>query len=316
MTAGSSNGNGPALSIIVPATGVRPSLPRCLAAIDAGIGLHDELIVIRDAPQPGPASARNHGAQDASGAILVFVDADVEIRDDALARIRRRFAADPELAAVFGSYDDSPEERDVVSTFRNLLHHYVHQGAGGKVNSFWAGLGAVRRSSFEQVGGFDTRIERASVEDIELGARLAAASGRIELDPDIQGKHLKRWTLQTMVRTDLRQRGIPWTRLALRGRATRSSLNLSWRHRLSAAASLLLMLSLTRRRPRAAIASLGVLCTLNRPFYRVLAGHGRRYLAAGVVLHVVHHLTSAVALVVGIVGMPTDKSPVGRRGGR
>lgn len=299
--------------MIVPATGVRPSLPRCVAAIDAGIGVHDELIVIRDAPHPGPASARNQGARGACGAILVFVDADVEIRSDVLARIRRRFAADPDLAAVFGSYDDSPEERDVVSTFRNLLHHYVHQGAGGNVNSFWAGLGAVRRSAFEQVGGFDTRIARASVEDIELGARLAAIPGRIELDPDIQGKHLKRWTLPAMVRTDLRQRGIPWTRLALRGRATRCSLNLAWRHRLSAAASLLMMLSLTRRRPRAATASLGVLCALNQPFYRLLAGRGRRYLAAGIALHIVHHLTSVIALVVGIVGMPGDSSPVGRR---
>jgi glycosyltransferase involved in cell wall biosynthesis len=296
--------------VIVPATGARPSLPRCLAAIDAGIGPNDDLIVIRDAPLPGPASARNCGARDAAGPILVFVDADVEIRPDALSRIRARFAADPELSALFGSYDDEPEERDVVSTFRNLLHHYVHQGAAGRVNSFWAGLGAVRRSDFEQVGGFDTRIARASVEDIELGARLAAIPSRIELDPQIQGKHLKRWTLPTMVRTDLRQRGIPWTRLALRGRATRCSLNLAWRHRLSAATSLLILLSLTRRSPRGATASVGVLFTLNRSFYRVLAGRGRRYLVTGIALHVIHHLTSALALVVGVVGLPADTSPL------
>jgi hypothetical protein len=300
------------MSVIVAATGAPPSLPRCLAAINTAIGLHDELIVIRDAPRPGPASGRNHGARDASGAVLVFVDADVEIRPDALARIRRRFAADSELAAVFGSYDDSPEERDVVSTFRNLLHHYVHQGARGKVNSFWAGLGAVRRSSFEHVGGFDTRIARASVEDIELGARLAASPGRIELDPDNQGKHLKHWTLPAMVRTDLRQRGIPWTRLAVQGRATRCSLNLAWRHRLSAATSVLILLSLTRRQATAATASFGLLCTLNRRFYRLLAVRGHRYLFAGIALHVIHHLTSALALVVGVAGLPADNSPVGR----
>jgi hypothetical protein len=308
------NNNGPALTVIVPATGARPWLPRCLAAIDAGIGPHDELIVIRDAPRPGPASARNHGAQDAASSVLVFVDADVEICHDALRRIRARFAADPDLAAVFGSYDDEPDGHDVVSTFRNLLHHYVHQGAAGSVDSFWAGLGAVRREAFELVGGFDTRIARASVEDIELGSRLAALAGRIELDPSIQGKHLKRWTLAIMVRTDLRQRGIPWTRLALRGRATRSSLNLAWRHRISAASSVVILLSLTGRRPRTAAASLGVLCTLNQGFYRLLAGRGRRYLLTGIGLHVIHHATSVLALVVGVVGMPTaDVSS--RRGG-
>jgi hypothetical protein len=308
VEAGSSNNTGPALTVIVPATGARPWLSRCLAAIEAGIGAHDELIVIRDAALPGPASARNDGARVAVRPVLVFVDADVEIRPDALTRIRARFAADPDLAAVFGSYDDEPDGRDVVSTFRNLLHHYVHQGAAGEVDSFWAGLGAVRREAFDEVGGFDTRIARASVEDIELGARLAARAGRIELDPQIQGKHLKRWTVTAMVRTDLRQRGIPWTRLALRGRATRNSLNLAWRHRLSAATSVLILLSLTSRRFRTATASLGVLCTLNQRFYRLLAGRGRRYLLPGIGLHVIHHVTSALALTIGVIGMPVEAS--------
>jgi hypothetical protein len=53
-----------------------------------------------------------------------------------------------------------------------------------------------------------------------------------------------------------------------------------------------------------------VLCTLNRSFYRVLAGRGRRYLVTGIALHVIHHLTSALALVVGVVGLPADTSPL------
>ena len=39
---------------------------------------------------------------------------------------------------------------------------------------------------------------------------------RILLDPDLQGKHLKRWTFGNMVRTDLRERAIPWMHLILR----------------------------------------------------------------------------------------------------
>jgi hypothetical protein len=228
----------------------------------------------------------------------VFVDADVEVERDAFALIRARFAADPDLVAVFGSYDDEPEARDVVSTFRNLLHHYVHQGSAGSVGSFWAGLGAVRRAAFEEAGGFDSNIARASVEDIELGARLRGL-GQIQLDPAIQGKHLKRWTLLSMVRTDFAQRGIPWTRLALRGRATRNELNLSWRHRLSAMNSLVILLSLTRRQPRTATASLGIQCVVNRPFYQLLARRGKHYMLCGVGLHVIHHLTGILALAFG-----------------
>jgi hypothetical protein len=292
--------DGLAVSVIVPATRAAPTLARCLAAIDAARAADDEVIVVTDGVPEGPAGARNRGAAEASNEILVFVDADVEVRADAFALVRERFAADPGLTAVFGSYDDDPEARDVVSMFRNLLHHHVHHGAAGSVGSFWTGLGAVRRAAFEEVGGFDMR--RVSVEDIELGARLCGA-GRIELDPSIQGKHLKRWTLLSMVRTDLTHRGIPWTRLALRGRATRSELNLSWRHKLSAASSLAILLSVTRRRPATAAVSLGILCTLNQGFYRLLARRGKRYVFSGVGLHVVHHLTAILSLLVGFLDL-------------
>jgi hypothetical protein len=299
MPQSSSAARRPAFSVIVPATDPRPTLPRCVAAIRAALAPTDELIVVTEAPHPGAASARNRGAADAGNEILVFVDADVEIKPDALDRLRARFIADPDLAAAFGSYDDAPEERDVVSTFRNLLHHHVHHGAAGSVNSFWSGLGGVRRTAFDAAGGFDVAIP-TSIEDIEFGARLHRCVDRIELDPAIQGKHLKRWSLATMVRTDLQLRGTPWVRLALQGRATTNELNLAWRHRVSAASCVVMLLSVIGRRPRAAAASLGVLGVLNHRFYLLLAKRGPRYAVSGVCLHVLHHLTSAVALLVGI----------------
>jgi hypothetical protein len=289
----------PKLSVIVPATDPRPTLPRCVAAIRAALAPTDELIVVTDAPHPGAASARNQGAARAEHEVLVFIDADVEIKPETLARLRSRLASAPELVAVFGSYDDAPEELDVVSTFRNLLHHHVHHGAAGSIDSFWSGLGGVRRGAFEAVGGFDVTIP-TSIEDIEFGSRLHRRAGRIELDPAIQGKHLKRWSLATMVRTDLRLRGTPWVRLALQGRATTQGLNLAWPHRVSAASCVVMLVSVIARRPRIAAASLGVLGVLNHRFYRLLAQRGPRYVVSGVCLHVLHHLTSAVALLVGV----------------
>jgi hypothetical protein len=38
------------------------------------------------------------------------------------------------------------------------------------------------------------------------------------LNPDIQGTHLKRWTLSSVITTDVLHRGVPWVRLLLRGR--------------------------------------------------------------------------------------------------
>jgi glycosyltransferase involved in cell wall biosynthesis len=84
----------------------------------------------------GPAVARNLGAANAAGDILVFIDADVELRRDAIQRIRRHFEANPRLDVVFGSYDDQPAAPGLVSQFRNLLHHHTHTSHAGKASTF------------------------------------------------------------------------------------------------------------------------------------------------------------------------------------
>jgi GT2 family glycosyltransferase len=301
MTSRSGSSPAPRLAVIVPATDHPPSLPRCRTALEVARAPTDEVVVVERAPLPGAGCARNEGARATAAEILVFVDGDVEVCADALSSIRDRFAADPGLAAVFGCYDDDPAERDVVSTFRNLLHHHVHQEATGPIDSFWAGLGAVRRSAFDAVGGFD---QFTGVEDIELGGRLSAVGGRIELDVAIQGKHLKGWTLGSMIYADLFLRGVPWMQLALEGRAPRRALNLGWRHRLSAAASLLVVHRLLHRRVASSVAAVTALCLLNRRFYGLLAARGPRYLVGGIVLHVIHHLTSGLAVLLAVLMKP------------
>lgn len=291
------------LTAIVPATNDPTTLPVCVEAIRLAADTPEEVIVVRHADGLGPAAARNVGASDATGDVLVFVDADIEIHSDAFSRIRRAFAGDPELTALFGSYDDNPEAEGVVSVFRNLLHHHVHHSAAGPATTFWGGIGAVRRDEFERVGGFDEkRFAEPSVEDIELGMRLTAAGAQIRLDPSIQGKHLKRWTLPQMIHTDLFKRGIPWVELLLESREGSAALNLSWRHRLSTLAVVTGVGAAAARRPRAVVGSIGLLLILNRSFYSFLARRrGAREAVAGVGLHSLHHLTAAASVPAGIV---------------
>lgn len=291
------------LAAVVPATDRPPTLDGCLAAIEAAHDGPDEVIVVDEPTQLHPATARNSGAARATADVLVFVDADVRVHPDAFAKIAAAFAADPELDALFGSYDDDPPARDPVSGFRNLLHHHVHQHAGGEAKTFWAGLGAIRRSTFERLGGF---VEHP-VEDIELGMRLHERGGRIRLDPEVQGAHLKRWSLASMVRTDLLVRGAPWVGLLLRHRSAAVGLNLGWRHRLSALASLALLAAVGAAAAAELLAlllaggALALLTTLNFSFYRLLARRrGLRQAALGLVLHVVHHLVAVAALVLGL----------------
>jgi GT2 family glycosyltransferase len=291
------------LTAIVPATDAPAALDRCLTAIRGADDAPEEVIVVDSAPALGPAAARNAGAARATGDVLVFVDADVLPHKDAFTRIRAAFESDPDLDALFGSYDDSPEAPDAVSGFRNLLHHFVHQGSAGTATTFWAGLGAVRREVFARAGGFDAeRYSEPSIEDIELGMRLATTGARMQLDPQVQGTHLKSWTLPKMISTDFRRRGVPWIALLARENAAPTGLNLSWRHRLSAAASVALAASLAARRPRPAALSLGALVVLNGPFYALIwRRRGATQAAMGVGLHALHHVTGACAIPVGIL---------------
>lgn len=290
------------LSAIVPATDRPPTLAACLRALEIADQPPEEIIVVDEPVGAGPALARNIGALRATGSLLVFVDADVEVRRDALARIRAGFRNDPELAAVFGSYDDDPTARSVVSSFRNLLHHHVHQTSAGPATTFWSGLGAVRRTAFESCGGFDAdRFPHPSVEDVDLGMRLAAKGARVILDPRVEAVHRKAWTLRTMVQTDLFRRGIPWVALQVRRRSSSSVLNLGWRHRLSAGLCAGGLAAAVLRRPLGAAGAVGVLIALNRSFYSLLLRRrGPLEAVAGVGLHVVHHLTAAVSVPAGV----------------
>jgi len=289
------------LSLVVPATDDPSTLERCLEAVRAAAGQPDEVIVVDLPARAGPAFARNAGAERATGEAIVFVDADVLVHADAFTRIRAAFAADPTLVAMLGSYDDHVATRGVVAGFRNLLHHTVHHRSAGEVATFWAGLGAVRTDALRAAGGFDAaRYPRPSIEDVELGGRLAT-EGRVVLDPRLQGTHLKEWTLRSMVVTDFARRGVPWVALMLERRHVPRTLNLGGRERASAAAALACAVGVARRRPTLVTAGLAAQLALNRDLYSLLQRRlGVKGAAAGLCLHTLHQLTAAAAVPAGL----------------
>lgn len=251
----------PTVSVIVPVHNASAFLERCLAAIQLSSYTDFELIVVDDAStddsaaiasrydtrifqlenQSGPAAARNYGAAQAYGQILLFVDADVIVRPETVARLADNFRTHTDIAAIFGSYDDDPADKSFVSQYRNLYHHFTHQQArSSDAATFWAGCGAVRHDAFTAVGGFDEESYAApSIEDIELGYRLRAAGYRILLDKAMQVKHLKRWELVGMLRTDIFRRAVPWSNLMFENKNIINDLNLQTSQRISAGLTIL-----------------------------------------------------------------------------
>ena len=319
----------PSISVVVPVYWGGQAFERCAVALAGALGPGDELVVVADGetdgawrtlpPTPaavrtvalpdsgGPARARNRGAEAASGDVLLFIDADVEVRPDTVERVRSAFQARPAPAAVVGSYDDAPGDDAFLSQYRNLLHHWTHQTAGDTLSTFWSGCGAVRRDVFWEVGGFDERYVAPSVEDIELGYRLSDAGHRIALDAGLQVRHLKAWTARDMVRTDVLRRAAPWAALLIERGGAEDRLNIDRKSRLSVAAvaAFGVALGVLPFRPRAALAggalAGGVLLAANAPFYRYLSRlRGPRFALRAVPWHAVTYGCSGVGLALAL----------------
>ncbi|MBD2098857.1 glycosyltransferase family 2 protein [Trichocoleus sp. FACHB-591] len=318
----------PFLSIVVPVYNGGEAFQACLSAITHSPFRDWELIVVDDGssdrsaqvahqfgakvlrthrPKSGPGVARNLGAQAAQGQYLCFIDADCEANLNTLSRLAEALKSHPDLDAVFGSYDDAPKAPNFVAQYKNLLHHYTHQTGCEDASTFWAGCGAVKRSTFLAVGGFDTkRYPRPSIEDIDLGYRIKQAGGRILLAKQVQVKHHKAWKLNSLIKTDLFDRGIPWTQLLLNSRSGMANdLNLQVSSRLSVVAVyLLLLLGLSSfYSPQAVWGLLLVtiaLLILNQDVYRFFRQkRDLSFTLKAILMHWLYYIYSGLAFLIG-----------------
>ncbi|MEW6746670.1 MAG: glycosyltransferase family A protein [Planctomycetota bacterium] len=224
------------LSVIVPARDAAATLPRCLEAVAAILAAGDELVVVDDGSKDstavvaqrygarvvsrtrpaGPAAARNLGAGEASGDVLLFVDADVVIPPGSRERIEAALSA-PDLAAAVGILGEATETRDFASRYENHYMHWAYRSGPDFVPIFYTSAGAIRAAVFRALGGFDEGYRHPSVEDMDLGVRLALAGSTPRVLMDLQVLHLKTFGLLGLLRVNRRK-------------AT-ATLRLRWRHR-------------------------------------------------------------------------------------
>ena len=332
-------------SVVVPARNAEHLFPRVLGALLASDLPRQrwELIVVDDGSTDdtagvaarfadtvvklpgranGPAYARNRGFEVSRGDIIVFIDADVVVHPNTLRGFVNALEQDPAVGAVFGSYDDKPAAPGLVSQYRNLLHHCTHQRNAGEAETFWAGAGAIRREVFEESGMYDEwHYATPQIEDIELGARIRQSGHRIVLRPEIQVTHLKKWTLLGVLRTDLRDRGIPWARLlAHRGSMlSTGTLNLQWKEKANTilvwlALMFLIAAPIFRQLELVyvALACLVLTIFLSWPLWSFFARVRGVFFTLGVIpIHLLYYLLNGVSFGLGLflhqlIGAPTQ----------
>ena len=314
------------VSVIIPVHRAGEALRQCLGALADATPCAGEVIVVADGAgdgswrsivaesnvrlielprQVGAAAARNAAVEQAKGAILFFVDADVTIAPDAIAQVVTSFNEHPEWSAIFGSYDDAPGAANFVAQYKGLLNHYVHQHARDEAFTFWTALGAIRKDVFLTMGGLDPHHR---LEDIEFGYRLRSAGHRIGVRKTLLGKHLKQWTAGSLIRSDFFDRALPWTQLMLQTKSAEKDLHLDTRSRLSVAIVGLLLLSpaVALWQPLTAgllaIAVVATLLLLNAPLYRFFARkRGLLFMLAAIPWHWLYFFYGGLAFAIGLV---------------
>ncbi|MBV9119498.1 MAG: glycosyltransferase [Chloroflexi bacterium] len=199
----------PVASVIIPAYNAGGTLAECLMALEReGVpGPDVDLIVVDDRSDDGtasiargrqlctlagagrgPAAARNLGAREARGEVLVFLDADTAPEPGWLAALLAPFD-DPGVVAVKGAYHSA--QRSLVARFSQLEFEskYARLARARRVDFVDTGTAAFRRQAFFDAGGFDESFPANSAEDVELAFRLSAGGARLAFQPAARVQH-------------------------------------------------------------------------------------------------------------------------------
>lgn len=199
-----------AYSVIVPAYNAGKTIADCLRGL-AGQSLDPaeyEVLVVDDGSTDdtaalarkfavrylhqennGPAAARNHGAREARGSIILFTDSDCVPATDWVARMVKPFD-DPEVSAVKGAYRTNQRSltaRFAQVEFEERFELLKRAPSIDMVDTYSA---AYRREVFEQAGGFDESFPVANNEDTELSYKLSRMGRKMVFNPDAVVCHM------------------------------------------------------------------------------------------------------------------------------
>jgi GT2 family glycosyltransferase len=147
----------------------------------------------------GPAAARNRGAAEARGRILLFTDDDCVPSPDWLDAMLEPFR-DSECVGVKGVY--RTHQKQIAARFVQIEYEDRYRRMAGLssidfVDTYSA---AFRRDRFLEMKGYDTTFPLACAEDIELSYRMSARGWRMKFAPAAVVYHTHPDTLSKYLR--------------------------------------------------------------------------------------------------------------------
>ena len=169
--------------------------------------------VIETSQNLGVPGGRDLGMRSADSPVVGFLDDDAEFRGR-MERITHAFSSQPDLGAVALRLIDEDGE-----TARRHIPRAGRLDAdvGGDVAYFLGGACAIRRSAYEEVGGYFTELFYGH-EEVELSWRLIDAGWSIRYLADVEvfhprteiSRHAEGWFMTGRNRVWIARRTLPW----------------------------------------------------------------------------------------------------------
>jgi glycosyltransferase involved in cell wall biosynthesis len=135
----------------------------------------------------GPSAARNDGFQAAQGEILVLLDADDLLPQNALSSIQNVFAQSPSLGFIYGSYlrEDNAGHCKIVNPGDISLKTML-RSKPFRVTSQWVLIGTtpLKRSLWQNIHGYNTDFEVQDLHDVEFWMRVLSTGCDYQYIPD------------------------------------------------------------------------------------------------------------------------------------
>jgi GT2 family glycosyltransferase len=156
----------------------------------------DPAISVIHSPRPNLPRARNRGCAAGKGAVVIFLDDDVEVMDNLIANHRISYL-DQATGGVAGRVDDPlfDSSQTVPSVFEpqtGALRQNFNLDADQETISFMGANMSVARSALSQIGGFDERFSGNGLwEEIDVAFRLRAAGYTIRYCSGAGVRHLR-----------------------------------------------------------------------------------------------------------------------------
>ena len=197
-------------SVIVPAYNADRTISKCLSSLTNQSISQDayEVIVVDDGStdktpdiirqfqvrylfqeNSGPATARNKGAEEAKGEIILFTDSDCVPQSNWIEEMTKPFD-DPEVIAVKGGY--RTEQRSLTARFAQIEfeERFEMLKKAGSIDMVDTYSASFRRSVFLSLGGFDQSFPVANNEDTDFSYKMSNAGHKMIFNPDAVVSHL------------------------------------------------------------------------------------------------------------------------------